>query len=124
MIALVFKSVRSVNNKLIKNKKIKLILILKQLLQIYSILKKKIFKDFITLRLDLNYLSTMLNTNDFLRLYVSTNGTILAGVEFSDSLIKIRNPLMNIKYCMKKIYANYKLEKSVIKLDYQLNYKE
>ena len=55
----------------------------------------------------------MLNTNDFLRLYVATNGTILAGVEFSDDLIKIRNPLMNISYCMKKIYANYKLEKSV-----------
>lgn len=55
----------------------------------------------------------MLNTNDFLRLYVATNGTILAGVEFSDDLIKIRNPLMNIRYCLKKIYANYKLEKSV-----------
>ena len=55
----------------------------------------------------------MLNTNDFLRLYVATNGTVLAGVEFSDSLIKIRNPLMNIRYTLKKMYANYKLERAV-----------
>ena len=61
----------------------------------------------------MNYLSAMLNTNDFLRLYVATNGTVLAGVEFSDSLIKIRNPLMNIRYTLKKMYANYKLERAV-----------
>jgi len=57
----------------------------------------------------------MLNTNDFLRLYVATNGTVLAGVEFSDSLIKIRNPLMNIRYTLKKMYANYKLERAANK---------
>jgi hypothetical protein len=66
----------------------------------------------------MNYLSSMLNTNDFLRLYVATNGIVLAGVEFSDSLIKIRNPLMNIKFCLKRIYANYKLERAVRKLFY------
>lgn len=63
--------------------------------------------------MDLNYLSSMIKTNDFLRLYVSTNGIVLAGFEFSDSLLKLRNPLMNLKYVLKKMYANYKLEKAV-----------
>ena len=51
---------------------------------------------------DLNYLSTMFSTNDFLRLYVATNGTVTAGHEFSDSLIKVRN-----YYKIYKRYTNY-----------------
>lgn len=38
---------------------------------------------------DLNYLSCIFSTNDFLRLYVATNGTVMAGMEFSDSLVKV-----------------------------------
>ncbi len=39
--------------------------------------------------MDLNYLTSMLNTNDFLRLKVATEGACIAGIEFGDSLIKV-----------------------------------
>lgn len=64
---------------------------------------------------DLNYLSSMFSTNDFLRLYVATSGTVLAGIEFSDSLVKLRNPLMNPGYALRRIISNYKLTRSVNK---------
>ena len=64
---------------------------------------------------DLNYLSVMFNTNDYLRLYVATSGTILAGMEFGDDLVKLRNPFTNPGYAMKKILANYKLTRAVNK---------
>ncbi len=38
---------------------------------------------------DLNYLTAMFSTNDLLRLYVATNGTVAAGLEFGDSLVKV-----------------------------------
>lgn len=64
---------------------------------------------------DLNYLSVMFNTNDYLRLYVATSGTILAGMEFGDDLVKLRNPFTNPGYTLKKMLANYKLSKAVNK---------
>ena len=64
---------------------------------------------------DMNYLTNMFSTNDYLRLYVATSGTVLAGMEFSDDLVKLRNPLTNPRYALKKMYANYKLSKSVNK---------
>ena len=63
---------------------------------------------------DLNYLSVMFNTNDYLRLYVATSGTILAGMEFGDDLVKLRNPFTNPGYAMKKILANKILKQCII----------
>lgn len=64
---------------------------------------------------DLNFLSVMFSTNDYLRLYVATSGTILAGMEFGDDLVKLRNPFTNPGYALKKMLANYKLSRAVKK---------
>lgn len=64
---------------------------------------------------DLNYLSNMFTSNDYLRLYVATSGTVLAGTEFSDQLVKLKNPFLNPGYALKKMYGNYQLSRSVNK---------
>lgn len=64
---------------------------------------------------DLNSISTVLNNNDLLRLYASTNGIVLAGVEFGDSVRKLRNPFMNPGYFLRQTVAHYRLNKACTK---------
>ncbi|CAF0875016.1 unnamed protein product [Brachionus calyciflorus] len=64
---------------------------------------------------DVNYLINALNTNDVLRLYVSTNGLVLAGVEFGEELTKVRNPLKYPGFILKQIFINHKLVRSATK---------
>jgi acyl-CoA dehydrogenase family protein 9 len=58
--------------------------------------------------LDINQLNNLLNTNDMLRLYVSTNGLVLAGVEYGDSVRMMRNPLMHFGYFVKQIVISHR----------------
>ena len=64
---------------------------------------------------DTNYLTGLFNTNDFLRVFVATSGTVAAGVELSDGIIKLRNPLNNPGFLFKKVLSNYKLARSIKK---------
>jgi len=64
---------------------------------------------------DLNNLKLMLNTNDFLKMYVATNGIILAGVELQESVRKLRNPLQNFSFLLKQLMVNHRLAKSISK---------
>jgi acyl-CoA dehydrogenase family protein 9 len=64
---------------------------------------------------DINYISAMLNTNDLLRLYTATNGMVLAGVEYGDSVRKMRNPFTNPTYFIRQVIANHRLVKATLK---------
>jgi acyl-CoA dehydrogenase family protein 9 len=71
---------------------------------------------------DLDYLKLMLNTNDFLKMYVATNGIILAGIELNESVRKLRNPLYNFSFILKQIMVNHRLAKSINKKQPQYLY--
>lgn len=62
--------------------------------------------------LDMNYLINVLNTNEILKIYVATNGVIMAGMEFSDEVGKLRNPFNYPAFLLRQLLVNHRLVKS------------
>lgn len=56
-----------------------------------------------------------MNSNDMLRLYVATNGLILAGAEFGEELTKVRNPFKYPGFVARQILINHRLVRSAQK---------